>query len=145
MLFGFWIRATYIFQLTTGIIHSMSFFVEQKGANDTEQQLLQLMTQYKMDMGQGFHRIMADIVTSLSACLTLLCFMGGSMLLVLYRSDVSTTVMKRILLVNSLVFATGLVVMAVFAFLPPVVCFGLITFCSIMAWATISEAKTSTS
>jgi hypothetical protein len=145
MLFGFWIRATYIFQLTTGIIHSMSFFVEQKGANDTEQQLLQLMTQYKMDMGQGFHRSMADIVTSLSACLTLLCFMGGSMLLVLYRSDVSTTVMKRILLVNSLVFATGLVVMAVFAFLPPVVCFGLITFCSIMAWATISEAKTSTS
>jgi len=143
MLFRFWIRGTYIFQLATAIIHSMSFFVEQKGTNATEEQLLQMMTQYKMDMGQGFHRSMAEIVTSLSACLTLLCFMAGLMLLVLYRSDVSKAVLKRILLINSLVFAAGLVVMAVFAFLPPVVCFGLITFCSIMAWATIEGTKTS--
>lgn len=138
---SFWIRGTYIFQLATAVIHSMSFFVEQKASNATEEQLLQLMTQYKMDMGQGFHRSMADIVTSLSACLTLLCLMGGVMLLVLYRSQVSQSIMKRVLLVNTLVFATGLVVMVVFAFLPPVVCFALITFCSMMAWlrADINE------
>jgi hypothetical protein len=140
MKHSFWVRGTYIFQLATAIIHSMSFFAEQKGANETEAQMLQLMTQYKMDMGQGFHRSMADIVTSLSACLTLLCLMAGLMLLVLYRSDISKLVLKRILLINSLVFAAGLVMMAVFAFLPPVVCFGLITFCSIMAWATIPGA-----
>lgn len=134
---AFWVRGTYIFQLTTALIHSMSFFADQQPANDTEKQLLELMNGYSMDMGAGFHRTMGDIFISLSACMTMLCFLSGLFLLVLWRRRIDAATLKQVLLVNSLVFAAGFAVMARFTFLPPILLFGLILLCSTLAYFSI--------
>ncbi|MCU0394438.1 MAG: hypothetical protein MUF29_00900 [Chitinophagaceae bacterium] len=133
MQHAFWVRGTIIFQLVTALIHSLSFFASQEPANPTEVELLALMSTYKMDMGQGFHRSMADIMVSLSACMTLLCAGSGLINLVLYRAGIEPHIMRQIMLVNALVFGAGLVVMVFFAFLGPIVCFALIWICAVMA------------
>ena len=39
-----WLWVTAIFQLLTALVHSMSFFVKEVPANDTEKQLHELIT-----------------------------------------------------------------------------------------------------
>ncbi|HSC54199.1 MAG TPA: hypothetical protein VLC98_11275 [Phnomibacter sp.] len=136
---SFWIRGTYIFQLATGIIHSMSFFVEQVPANEKEKQLLDIMNNYKMDMGSGIHRSMSEIFVSVSACLTLFCLFGGAVILLLYRKQIAWSALRPVMLINTIAFGIGLAVMIRFAFLPPIVCFGLIFICSLMAWITMKK------
>lgn len=136
---SFWIRGTYIFQLATGIIHSLSFFAEQVPANEKEKQLLDIMSNYKMDMGSGIHRSMSEIFISISACLTLFCLFGGAVILLLYRKQIACTTFRPVMLINTIAFGIGLAVMLRFAFLPPIVCFGLIFVCSLLAWITMKK------
>jgi len=138
---NFWIRGTYIFQLATGLIHSMSFFVEQQPANEKEKQLLDIMYSYKMDMGAGIRRSMGEIFTSVSACMTLFCLFSGAIIMLLYRKNIEANILKQVMLMNSIAFGIGLAVMIRFAFLPPIVCFGLIFLCSLMAYFSHAKAK----
>jgi hypothetical protein len=136
---AFWIRGTYIFQITTGIIHAMSFIADQQPSNEKEKQLLDIMYGYKMDMGAGIHRSMGDIFTSVSACMTLLCLFSGIITMLLYRKNIEPATMKQVMLINAITFGSGLAVMIRFAFLPPVVCFGLIFLCSVAAWISLKK------
>ncbi len=121
-----WVTAAYISQLLTAAIHSLSFVKEPIPQNATEKQLMDLMTNYKQNLGAGFSPTTSDIMTALSACMTLLCLASGLTLWRLSRSAPATKTMQGIMAIQTIVFGIGFVVMLFFTFLPPIVCFGLI-------------------
>jgi hypothetical protein len=124
--YTFWTTASILFQFLTAGIHSISFFVNPDLKNDTERQMHELITNYYADMGAGFHRSFFNLFTALSACLPLLCVLGGLTLGYLMWKHAPPNLMKGVIGINVLVFGVLLVVMCVFAFLPPIICIGLI-------------------
>ncbi|MGH9821246.1 MAG: LIC_13387 family protein [Pyrinomonadaceae bacterium] len=124
--YTFWLTAAILFQLLTAALHSISFFVSPDLKNDTERQLHELITTYHPDMGGGFHPSFWNLFTALSSCLPLLCVLGGLTLGYLMLKQVSPGLMKGIIGINALIFGVAFVVMFVFAFLPPIICMGLI-------------------
>ena len=75
--YNFWLWVVVVFQLLTALAHSLSFIVTPVPLNDTEKQLLDLMTNYRLDMGAGFHRSTNNLFMALSACFPLLYLFGG--------------------------------------------------------------------
>jgi hypothetical protein len=75
--YTFWLSAAVLFMFLTAILHSLSFFVTPDIQNETQRQLHELLHNYREDMGVGFHRTFWDLFTALSACLPLMCMLGG--------------------------------------------------------------------
>ena len=109
----------------TAALHSISLFVAPQGTNDIEKQFVETMTQYQMDMGAGFHRTLAQIFTSLSACFSLLCLFGSILLWHLLKHQTAKNVMTGIINIYLLIFGILAVLMWVFTFLPPIICTSL--------------------
>jgi hypothetical protein len=124
--YTFWLSAAVIFQLLTALIHSLSLFIEVEPANDTERQLETLMKTYHLDAGAGFHPSISNLFTALSSCFSFVCLLGGLTLGYLLLKHAEPRLMKGVIGINLLVFGAIFVVMAVFTFLPPIVCTGLI-------------------
>ncbi len=122
----FFVGLAWISMVLTTAVHSLSFFAEPTAANATESQLLHLMQTYKSDMGAGFHRSMDELFTSISACLSLLCLLGGLVTLYLSKAAIDIKILRGIMLIHTFIFGIAFVVMLIFAFLPPIVCMGLI-------------------
>jgi len=125
--FLFWLWGVIILQLLTGLVHSLSFFVEQVPTNDTEKQLLDLMSNYSRDMGAGFHPSMHDFLTALSACFTAICLMAGAINWYLHKRSLQAATWKGLMLIQLIFFGGLFMLMYRFTFLPPVVFTGLIT------------------
>lgn len=134
--YPFWLRTAAVFQLLTAAVHSLSFFRQLTGTNDTERQLIELFTHYKMDMGYGFHPTMYNLFTSMSAAFTLLYFFGGIASLYLLSQGLGDRVMKGWTGISVLVFGVCFLVVLLFAFLPPVIMTGLVFVCLSFAYAT---------
>ena len=124
--YTFWLWLAIVFLLLTGAVHSLSLFIAPVAQNETERQLINLMTNYKQDMGGGFHPSMMQLFTALNSCFTLFCFFAGLTNAYLLRKKVVPEVLKGILRINVAIFAICFVMMAVFAFLLPVVMIGLV-------------------
>ena len=77
-------------------------------------------------MGAGFHRSMWNLFTALSACFSLVCFLGGLTIAYLLKKKAPTGILKGIVRIHLLVFTACFVLMVVFTFLPPIVLTGLI-------------------
>ncbi|HRD07016.1 MAG: hypothetical protein U0V54_06635 [Saprospiraceae bacterium] len=122
------ITLSWILLLLTAGLHSLSFFSDPNPVNETEKQLVDLMQNYKSDMGAGFHRSMEDLLISVSACLTLLCLLGGLIILYLSKAGLEPRILKGVMSIHAVIFGIAFVVMLIFAFLPPIVCIGLIFF-----------------
>jgi hypothetical protein len=120
------IYATAILMLLTGLLHSLSLVAEQKPANETERQLLDLMTNYKMDPGAGFHPSLANLWVALSSCFSLLYLFGGTLLIYLCKRNLDSDTMKGVLNIALIFFGIGFAMMAYFTFLPPIICTGLV-------------------
>jgi hypothetical protein len=115
----FFLSTAAVIQLLTAAIHSLSFLRTPQPANDSERQLMDLMSGYHMDMGAGFYPTMLDLFNSLSAGYALLGLFAGLVnLFLLRRLDASAS--KGLLNINLLVFGILLVVFWFLAFLPPV-------------------------
>jgi hypothetical protein len=136
MKYKLWIMATYVLQILTAFLHSLSFFSEHRASNDSEKPLVEAITTIKMDMGAGFDPTFAELFLSVSVALTLLCLFSGVMNWYLLKLDLDSKVYKTIMAINALTFGLYTVVNYFFAFLPPLVCIGLIFICSTMAYAT---------
>ena len=134
-----WLKTAAIIQLLTAIIHATTLFVSAEPANETEKQLFGLMDTYRLDLGAGFHKTMGELVLSLSACLTLLCLLGGLLNWYLLRKQVTPDIMKGVININLLVFSTGLVIFTLNAFLVPIVLVGLIVLLLLIASITIPK------
>ncbi|MBK8405055.1 MAG: hypothetical protein IPL25_13520 [Saprospiraceae bacterium] len=132
--FRFYAYAAVVCQLLTGLLHSLSFLNNPEPSNEQEKQMLDLMMNYKMDMGFGMMRTMYSLFNSLSACMTLICFLGGLVNLFLLRSMVASPVIKGVMGINAFIFGVGTVIMILFAFMPPIVCLGLIFLFSFLSF-----------
>ena len=124
--YTFWFSAAIIFQLLTGLLHSISLFVNPEPANETERQLHTLITTYRMDAGAGFQPTFDNLFTALSSCFTFLCLFAALTNGYLLFKHTEPNVMKGIIGINVVIFGGVFVMMAYFTFLPPIVCTGLI-------------------
>ncbi len=123
--YTFWLNAAVAFQFLTGAIHAISLFVTPAPENETERQLQELLTTYSKDMGGGFRPTFMDLFTALSACYSLLCFLGG--LVCGYVRIKGDGLMARGLIgIHAFIFGVTFIVMLTFTFLPPIVLTGLI-------------------
>jgi hypothetical protein len=123
----FWLWLAAVFLFLTGLIHSIGLFISPVPANETERQMLELMMNYKQDMGAGFHRSMRNLFTALSSCFTFVCALGGLTSAYLLKKKAPADILKGIVRIHLLVFAACFIVMVIFTFLPPIVLTGLVT------------------
>lgn len=108
------------------MVHTIGFFVKPEPVNDTERQLFDLVQNYRLDLGVGFHRAMGDLMTGLSMCFTLLFLFGCLMSFYLLHKRVAADVMKGVININLIIFGFCFAWMVVFTFLPPIILSGLV-------------------
>ena len=124
--YTFWLWVAVVLQLLTGASHSLSFFVKPIPTSETERQLLELMANYRMDMGAGIHRSMDQLVTALSACFPLLYLLGALNNIYLLRKRIDVSLVKGLVAIQIVVLGICFGVVAFFTFLPPIVLTGLV-------------------
>ena len=139
--YTFWLSAAVLFQLITAIVHSLSLFIDVPPANDTEVQLQTLITTYHMSLGAGFSPTYSDLFTALSSCFTFLCLFAGLTNGYLLIKHAEPNLMKGILAINVAIFGVVFIVMAVFTFLPPIVCTGLIFLNLVAAYLVVPKIE----
>lgn len=130
-----WLKTASVFQLVTGLIHSMSLFTPMQATNETEETMLQLMTAHSMDMGAGISRSMMNLFIALSSCFTFLYLLGGINNIFLLNK-LTPSSMKNYLLINTLIFGICFGVMAFLTFLPPILLTGIVFVLLLLAWLT---------
>jgi putative copper export protein len=139
--YTFWFTAAILFQLITGILHSFSLFVSAEPVNETERQMMALVSTYKIDAGSGFHPTYGNLFTALSSCFTFLCLFAGLTNGYLLAKHTEPKIMRGILIINLVIFGPVLVVMGYFTFLPPIVCSALIFVNLLAAFIVIPEIE----
>src|ERR1041385_7782343 len=122
----FWLWLAVVFQLLNAVGRSLSFFMTQVPKNKTEQQLLELMGNYQLDMGAGFHRTTHQLFTALSACFPLFYLLGALNTIYCLKTRVEPRVLRALLAIQVIVFGIALGVIIVFWFLPSIVVSGLV-------------------
>jgi hypothetical protein len=128
-----WLWLAIVFLFLNGAVHSVSLFIVPVAQNETERQLINLMANYKQDLGAGFHRTMAQLVTALSSCFTRVCFLAGLINMYLLRKGVAPDILKGVLKIHVVIFAVLFVIVTFFAFLLPIVMIGLVLLFLIIA------------
>ncbi|GHN00852.1 hypothetical protein WSM22_23410 [Cytophagales bacterium WSM2-2] len=121
-----WLKVTTGFQFLTAAVHSVSLITSPQGKNEMEKQLIDMMTNYRMDMGAGIHRSMDELVTALSSCFSLLYLLGALINLYLIRVKAPADLTKGLLGIETLVFGITFVIVAFLTFLPPIILTGLV-------------------
>jgi hypothetical protein len=137
--YSFWFKAAIAMQFITGILHSLSFLNKPVATNEREQQLLDLMGSYNLDMGAGFHPTMNDLMNSFSISFAVFLFFSGAINLYLLKSKLPPIFMKGIIGINLSANIICFIAMSMLTFLPPIVCTGLIVLCLFMAYLTVSK------
>ncbi|HNL39656.1 MAG TPA: hypothetical protein PKL15_00445 [Saprospiraceae bacterium] len=132
--YTFWLKTASVILILTACIHSLSLFNDPVPANDTEKQLIDLMGNYKMDLGAGFQPTMSDLFTSMSVCFSMLYLFGGLLNLYLLRKKAGADLLSGVIRIETLIYGVTFVVFLCFTFLPPIVLAGLVVACLAMAW-----------
>jgi len=109
-------KAGAIALLIIGAVHSISFFQKLLPANDTEKQLLDLMSSYKFNLA-GSLRSMDSLLTGFSICFMLAALALGAFDLLL--SGERASLLKRATLMNILWLAAMTAVSLRFFFIVP--------------------------
>ena len=134
----FWLKTAVTFMFLTAAIHATSLFIKPAPKNETEHQLLDLMTNYRQNL-MGFHRSTAELVTALSSCFSLLCLLGGLTNAYMLRKKVSGELLKGFVALNLLVFGLCFVIMLLLTFPPPFVLTGLVAFSLTLTYFTVPK------
>jgi hypothetical protein len=135
--YTFWLKTAATLQILTAMLHSLSFINKPQGTNDTEIQMITLMTTNKMNMGAGFSPTMYDIVTSMSIGFAMMLLLGGVINWYLLRKNAGPEILRGIIFINIVVFGISFFTNIFLTFLPPIVCTGLIFFSLLLAYFTI--------
>jgi hypothetical protein len=122
-----------------GLVHSLSLIKAPVPSNDTERQLLDLMSNYKFDL-MGSERSMDNMLRGFSISFMLAALVLGLLDLVLRRER--TQLLKRIALVNVLwlLAMTGVSLRYFFAAPTSFLVAALLVF--LLAWLTLPSAAT---
>jgi hypothetical protein len=140
-LFKIAINASWIFLILTGLLHSLSFIVKQEPSNDTEKQMLDLIQNYQMDLGNGFLRSFHDIYLSMSISFTMLCIFGGILLYYLNKNRISKIAMTGVLNIYLIFYGVLYLAMWKFTFLPPIVCVTFIFLSLVVSRMSIKHVE----
>lgn len=133
--YTFWLRAAAILQLLTGGVHSLSFLRTPQPANESERQLFELMTNYRMDMAP-FHPTMQHLLDAMSAGFTFLYLLGGLTILYLTGKGLSQETWKGLTGIQVLIFGGSFLVTLLLTFLPPIIFTGLVFVALCFSYAT---------
>src|SRR5260370_26079883 len=120
--------------LIIGVVHSISFFQKLLPANDTEKQLLDLMSNYKFNLAGSF-RSMDSLLTGFSMCFMLaaLAFGGFDLLVLRERAGL----LKRAAFMNILWLAAMTAVSLRYFFIVRTSCLVATLFLFVVAWWTL--------
>lgn len=135
--YRFWLVLAIVFLFLTALIHGSSLFLQPAPQNETERQLIELMTSYKQDFGAGFKRSTKELVTALSSCFSLVSLLGGLTLTYLLRKRVEPALLKGVVAIHAGVFGVCFAIMVAFTFLPPIILTGLIFICLLISFVLI--------
>ncbi len=102
--------------MIVGLVHSLSLFQKQIPANETEKQLLDLMSNYKFNL-MGSARSMADMLRGFSVCFMLAALGFGFFDLLLFRERAG--LLKRAALANIIWLAAMTAVSLHYFFIVP--------------------------
>jgi hypothetical protein len=127
-------------QLITALFNTLSVFASPPPQNDTEKQLFDLVNSYRADMGFGFRRTTAEVLTGLSSCFTLLSLLGALTILFLLREKANYRIMKGILNIQCILFGICFLMMGVFTYLEPIILTGL-AFASLLIARVMMEQR----
>ncbi|HLW84942.1 MAG TPA: hypothetical protein VKR60_06965 [Candidatus Sulfotelmatobacter sp.] len=122
-----------------GLVHSLSLIGKPIAANDTERQLLDLMSNYKFDL-MGSMRSMDNFMRGFSINFAIA--MVGLGLLDLLLARERAGLLKRLALINSIWLAALLAVSLRYFFIFPTLCLvaGLLIFA--LAWLKLPAEET---
>ena len=136
---AFWLWLAVVFLFLTAAIHSIGLFITPTGANETERQMLELVLNYKLDMGVGFHRSLWNLFTALSSCYTFLSLLGGLTLALLLKKKAPVGILKAVAGIHAIIFVGVFVVMLVLTFVLPIILSGLVALFLTIGWLLLSE------
>jgi len=125
--------------LIIGAVHSISFFQPLLPANDTEKQLLDLMSNYKFNLA-GSLRSMDNLLTGFSMSFMLAALVLGAFDLLL--SGERADLLKRATLMNILWLATTTAVSLRFFFIVPTSFLVATMLIFVLAWWKLPAAGT---
>ena len=134
-----WLKTAAIFQFINVVIHIASLFISPAPNNDTEKQLFTLMDTYRFNLGAGFRHTMSELTLVFSACLCLLCLLGGLLNWYLLQKKVAPEIMKWVIIINLIVFGILSVLTIIFTFLLPIISIGLIVLFLMLSLFTINK------
>ncbi len=100
------------------------------------------MTHYKFNLGAGFYRSMEDLMNTFSIAFSLLLFFSGALNLFLLRSDLPARTMKGVVLINLVTYLICFISICLLAFLPPIICTGLIVVTLLPAYIKLRNQET---
>lgn len=135
-----WLKIAAILLLLTAALHSLSFFNEPTGQNETEKQMINLITTYQIESGAGFKPTFYDLFTGISIGFSLLFIVGGLTLLLLLNKETKDDVLSGIITIYLLVYGGCFAACLYFTFLPPIICTGLIFLSLIIARMVFRKA-----
>lgn len=138
---SFWYKSAIVFQLLTGIFHTLSFLNTQQPANESEKKLFDLMSNYNFNFGAGFHHSMEDILTSFSITFSLFLFFSASINWLLLKISLPYITLKGILLINLIFYLICWLTMCLLTFLPPIICIGLISLSLSLSLLMLQKEK----
>jgi hypothetical protein len=121
-----WLGAASVLQLLTAAFHTLSFFADPTPQNDAERALVDLMYNYRHDLGAGMKATMQQLFNALSACFPLLCTFGAWINFYLLRKTRDIALLRGVMGIEVVIFGLLFGVMAALTFLPPIVCTGLV-------------------
>ena len=136
-----WLLVAAILQYLTAALHTSGLFIEQTAANDTEAQLLKLMSEYKLDLGAGFHPSMQNLFTSMSISFSLFIVFGGILDHFLWKRNPEAGLLKGIVSIQTIIFGIVFVTMICLTFIIPIICTGLIFISLLFALVRLRSAK----
>jgi hypothetical protein len=116
-----WLIMSIVFLLLTGGIHSLSLIGGPQPTNDTEKQMIDLMTTYHMSLDPYFSPTMMDFFTDLSSCFTWLYLFGGILLIYLLRKKVANDILKGVTGIYVIFFGISFAMALAFTFIYPIV------------------------
>ena len=120
-------------------VHSLSLIRERTPANDTERQLLELMTNYKFNL-MGTMRSMSELMSGFSLAFGLAALGFGALDIAVWSER--ARLLKKVALANSLWLAAMLVVSRHYFFLVPTSFLALALVIFVFAWWKLPASET---
>jgi hypothetical protein len=128
-----------VWLLIIGAVHSISLFRDLVPANDTERQLIDLMTSYKFNLIGSF-RSMSDLMRGFSIAFMLAPLAFGVLDLMLARERAG--LLKRVALVQIIWLAAMIVVALRYFFAVPLSFLAIALIIFVLAWLKLPSDST---